>query len=327
MTKRLAGMWLFVFVLAASACSSAGSDTSQRQLSPSELLGLGDAGEGLSLAVEDDHRATQLAIQECMLTQGFDYEPELRPEVPAFTAWQNLSDVEYATQYGYGVLTSFAEVEIDRQLAPDPNWEALELASNAEFRAWTSAYIGTPIDADELATQLSQNATETDGGVRIDSFDIGLEPGGCVAEAHERSTLNATYQLLNELEDQLVDLESSITSTEEHSDLDASWADCMASKGFVVASTAAARQPFFTTYSELTQSIQYLLTPDGDTSLVYDEEVLAGGIADEIETAVAQAECEEPLAAERRALRQRLTAEYYDSHSTLFAELHSETDS
>lgn len=319
--KRLAGM-LLVVALAAAGCSSGGSDASQRQLSPSELLGLGQAGEGLSLAAEDDYWATQLAIQECMRTQGFDYEAVARPAVPAYSAWQNLSAVEYATHYGYGILTTFVEVEIDRRLIPDPNFAALDSASLAEIRTWIDAYIGTDIE-----TLLGQDLTEIDAAVQIDNLDAGFEPGGCVGEANKRSTLNATYELMNKLEDRLVDLESSITSTQEYQDLDESWAACMASKGFVARTTAAARQPFFTTFFELSTSIQESIGAGGGISLTYDEAILTEGIADEIETAVAEAECEEPLAAERQALRQGLAAEYYDVNPTLFAELLGATDS
>lgn len=303
-SRCVSAPWILLVVVLAlvAGCASEAASEVPNTDSPAELLGIADPSSGFRLQLDDSDVAQQ-TIRECMLEKGFDYVP-IEPPVPVFVR-SNLTGRDFAAEFGYGVLTAFESVEVESYNVESANDSALELMGSAEWFAWMEAFTGLSEDA----------ILETDA-LPVEGPPIGS--GGCIGAAAELPSKEALRnELLARYQNQLVELESAVAGDSRYIELTEQWASCMRSQGFVVAGPGDARSPFGVLYGDLLSTIE--VSPE--LGVTYGAEMLEKGIADEIRTATADWDCEEPLRAERMTIRDRITADYWQQNPQMLQDL------
>lgn len=298
---------LLVAVIALSSCTGEQArDDKPSAPAPTaaDLLGFASPYDTYRIQLADAAER-QLVVQECMAAQGFEYAP-IMPPVPSFYS-SNLSGLEFAELYGYGILTSFEDVEVAAYVNSNPNDSALALMANSEWWAWMEAFTG-----------LTEGVVESGEIETADGSLIG--DGGCIdLVVRDDSRESIRDQLTFTYEDKLIELEQSVQSDPEYSELIQQWAICMKSAGFSASGEGSARHTFRMLYAELADTV--VLDESGSVS--FDSEGLDAGIRDEIETAVQDWKCEDPIRARREAIRAERSQEFWQTNPRMLAELSS----
>lgn len=111
------------------------------------------ASEDSQRYYDDLNRKIEEAVATCMSEQGFDYTPSGVDASEVLALGADLSEQEYAAQYGYGIVAQVELVGVGTDA--DPNAEAVAAMSEAEQAAWNEALYGDLFSAtttEELAT-------------------------------------------------------------------------------------------------------------------------------------------------------------------------------
>ena len=152
--NKQAGVAAVLFVgLLSSSCSPNVTATPVEQgpttVSPlSEWMGplWNQSAEEEQYLRENRTRFEQNLIAECMLKQGFEYIPNLDATVyfdsPPESASARPDDIDWVTQYGYGIVSGIT-VGFDEFIPPpDPNTQLIESLSEHEREAFDIALNG-----------------------------------------------------------------------------------------------------------------------------------------------------------------------------------------
>lgn len=127
-------------------------------------------GEADPAAIARQNQAFGEALAVCMAEQGFDYQHRSADasDTPDGRGPFELSEEEFATEYGYGITTID---EDDRQGWQDPNEAMLEEMSVAERTAWNRARYGETMQLDDNGEVTGMPAPVS----RDDAIDRGCE--------------------------------------------------------------------------------------------------------------------------------------------------------
>jgi hypothetical protein len=223
---------------AMAACSGDGSATAMGPSTPSRLsdyLGVAyqvSADDALQ-AFDDQQRAAQDFIAQCMRDQGFDYTPI--PTVTAFTGGDfRPDDRDWVAQWGYGGIDHPKRAE---QLAAaaqgpsDPNNDYVASLSPAELQEYNRALFGT-------ATQPGTTTVSSDGSTVATGDDMTYrwEDAGCYGAAeHDADQKNPERRLATS--DDFKPLFDAIDRFNAApipgmADADAAWSSCMVGAGY-----------------------------------------------------------------------------------------------
>ncbi len=218
-------------------------------------------------------------IAGCMATHGFVYIPIATSQLlPQDTDRNELTEREWAQEYGYGIVSS-AEGFADGR--PDPNVKHMSAMTNAERVRYLEQLEGTTQAEGCQAISLGQATNATD---LITTFDALAR-----AQSDAMSEVMARPELVAPLAD---------------------WASCMRSKGYEVNEPgdperfieAAAREVTapVTAWLATLDQITYVETIEGGISNVagYPSDELAAVREIEIETAIADLDCYDQHVAE-----------------------------
>lgn len=180
-------------------------------------------------------REVERIVATCMAEQGFQYtQRDVSSGGISFalgsSAGEDLSEEEYAAQYGYGIFTTFDEVfeydGDDPDAFADPNDDLLSAMSEAERNAWTTALYGTQPEFDPETGQ----PIDPETGEPTDDFSIFLDSGGCVNEASE--AVFGSFEILFQLESEFDELDQRISADPRIVELTSKWSACMAEAGY-----------------------------------------------------------------------------------------------
>ena len=275
-----------VALLILAGCA-AGDEAPVPRLSPTTPL---DAVYA-ALGAWDEEAVAATAMQEeiasCMNEQGFEYIP-IQPATAGPDESADLSPVEYAQEFGYGLTTydelSGARGDVD-EAVEDPNAETLAVMTSAEREAWSIALHGDP----EPQTQVPMGEP------------IPEDLLGCEGRAMLTLPANAVFA---DPRWKAFDADMSLAWDAFHNDdrvaeLIASWASCLADAGHGPVSGLG--DP----HEVITQ--EWIALPTDDAGLP-----LLGPLAElrerEIATAVADATCRETVGYYTRS--KEILAEY-----------------
>lgn len=224
-----------------------------------EFMGWGGFGDDFD---EDDYieqeRQIERSVQECMQKQGFEYNPRDVSDDNFFGGgmWpgEDLSEEEYAAQYGFGMSTTFDDSffggfesdEMDEYV--DPNGELMEAMSDGERDAWQLALYGKQPDFDEETGMPIDPET---GEPSEDYFYGG--PSGCFGEAQE--AIYGSFDSMMALDDEFQELYDRIEADPRIAEISEKWASCMAEAGFTFTSTQDMYDSMSTDFNELQNEI------------------------------------------------------------------------
>lgn len=190
--------------------------------------------------VIEQQRLIQLATQQCMLLQGFEYVPEeVGDGLRFFLATQQTgsSPLEYAETQGFGISTRFdaiLEGEVDFAETATPNEDHLATLSEGEADAWQFALRGEPPTRNEQGQLIDPETGEVIQGARRGPT------GGCALEAQEE--VRGDFDQLAALADEFDELEERIAADPRIAEIALNWQDCMRAGGYDYQDESEARQ-------------------------------------------------------------------------------------
>lgn len=226
-----------------------------------ELLGWssgpGDFDEDQAI---EEQRQVEASIQLCMSEQGFEYTPrDVSNDMFFGGGWpgEDLSEEEFAAQYGFGFSTTFDEMfegPSEDELAamqenPDPNYERLQAMSEGERNAYNFALDGEQPEFDEATGMPIDPET---GEVADDSF-FGFEPGGCRGEAFDE--IYGRFNIYEDLADEFEAMYDRIQADPRIVELATKWSSCMAESGYSYETPEDMYDTFFADFEELQNEI------------------------------------------------------------------------
>lgn len=256
------------------------------------------------LTPEDQRRASveeALAVQEsvaaCMSEQGFTYipwEPLIDPLMRAAEESEaslraSLTDLEFAEQYGYGVLTNtWSEVA----LPTDPNLPAREAMSEQEMRAFDEALYGGAFSTgavDDLDAATPQ---------QIGCYAWSVHRFNAVTPRTEAVEAVWSSPEMTELRTAIERIPDDVARSSLTRELDEEWRACTESQGQGGHdSPLAARESIYAEHSRLSEEA-YAANPESS-------ELDPGDVAElrtiEIALATADVTCQEKVGYEARA--------------------------
>jgi len=179
---------------------------------------------------ENRTRFEQNLIAECMLKQGFEYIPNLNATVyfdnPSGSESARPDDIDWVTQYGYGIVSGIT-VGFDEFIPPpDPNAQLIESLSEPEKEAFYIALNG-PLEARFPPGPIELSGPE---------LRAARASQGCAGMAEIEAEDADPRELLNTdefwpLQNAIAELWQSIIDSPELAILDSEWSNCMASQG------------------------------------------------------------------------------------------------
>jgi len=265
-------------------------------------------------------------IRECMAAEGFEYVPYIPGAVDGGMLGADLSDEEFARQYGYGLSTSILEIQELYESAEDlydpsidPNYAITEAMDEGELEEYQLALYGDFPDVD-LDTMTDEE---------IDELIAGYQSTGCLDVAY--GELYGGQNLLTELGDELEELYARVETDLRIVAAEHDWVSCMAGRG-----RAFADQDEILEYL-LLRLDEVVVYPGGGTDAgsadpsgeggepatsdyvgpVYDEAEFQALMDEEIAIAVADWEC----ATELRTLYDEYEAEFVNANLERLQEL------
>lgn len=182
------------------------------------------AGDDADAEMKAQEQATQESIRDCMVEQGFEYVPFVPDWETGFVGgidYENLTQGEFAEQYGFGISTYDMEQGAEEDpYADDPNQAVREELSESARAAYEAALYGAPMEAPEGAE-----------GETFDMADVPDDQKGCEQKAYESQggEVNALYESLN---DGFTELEERATSDERMVAATADYTSCMQDAGY-----------------------------------------------------------------------------------------------
>lgn len=313
-TRRslIAPAFVAVAALTLVACSSTEPPVEEMPLA--NVYTALDAMAGQSLEETRAHYAAQNVEREnlvsrCMADLGFDYAPNPSSMVGQYFGFDHDSGeqqgtVAYAKTYGYDVFTGDANpitTLIKNGHFADPNAATVAAMSQAELEAWEAALYGVSAFA-ELDPQVDPETVE----------DPWLEIG-CAAWAQQEvdgETAQAELSALredprfSELFDALAGISQKVSKDPEVVATTLDWAGCMSNAGYDFATPMDAMFSIFDLQQQLWDT--HIDDPSYEGATESDLAPLA---AQEIETAVADATCQESEGLREATLVAQRTAE------------------
>lgn len=155
-----------------------------------------------------EYLKVEQAVGQCMAAEGFSYAPESGPVVGTFDPQDGMSDLEFASQHGFGISSSHLgdlDTTVTVEYDTDGHADAVA-ASPAEQEARFVALYGASY-----------------------SFGSDGSPGGCLGAALSESRLSAAeVKMLSELTSQL---DEYLRSDRDVLRIERTWASCMADTG------------------------------------------------------------------------------------------------
>jgi len=207
-------------VLALAGCAGPGGGGEQTAESATDIGPLGEFlgyGEDSQQDYADQSRRVEELVVACMAEQGFEYLPVEYPEFtedPAFAAREDLSPLEYASEYGYGFNTTQTTQEAEQEFT-DPNSELVEALAPAEQEAYYLALYGEQTEFDPEAEE------------EVVEYGFG---GGCQGEAAEEVYGGGGAQ--EELGPAYEQLYERIQADPRMVEANAAWSACMSEAGY-----------------------------------------------------------------------------------------------
>jgi hypothetical protein len=169
----------------------------------------------------------QESIRQCMVAEGFEYVP-VEPPADAFGVVDERTPEEWAAEQGFGITTwvgneeAFSGPETEWV---DPNQEIVDAMSESEREAYYAALYGS--EEEQQAGTTSEIDPET-GEEVFYSEGFGF---GCSGEAYEAEYGNQD-DLYTELGPELEAMNERIMADPRIVALDTEWSACMADKGY-----------------------------------------------------------------------------------------------
>ncbi|MEB4614165.1 hypothetical protein [Leucobacter sp. M11] len=232
MSHKFPGLAIVLIgALALVACSSDDSTEAAPKVGPLEeyLQPLGDTIDQDALQRAFNKQEDLVAV--CMTEQGFEYTPnagagmsisleedDAEQEGPA---WGSL---EFAKEFGYGIVSSPRTPDTENSTAPptDPNAEYLESLSENQREAFNLALNG-------------EDQMPEDGN--FDDWEYDLERAGCVGAAQLEVQQDPAFALFNSpemeaLQESQAQLYQDVESAPDTLAAVEDWSSCMADAGY-----------------------------------------------------------------------------------------------
>ncbi|MDH4118246.1 MAG: hypothetical protein OEW30_12735 [Acidimicrobiia bacterium] len=320
-----------VLALVMTACGGgAGTgESSEPDGTSATTVGAAESGE-LTLAdffggsddpaeAEARYREQEADIQErirvCMAEEGFDYIPV---EPPEGSFYVGESQEEYAAKRGFGITTwvgneeEFSGPEVEWT---DPNQETVDAMSESEQEAYYEALHGS----EEENRAREQTEIDPESGEEV-TYVEGFG-AGCYGEAQE-AVYGNQEDLWTELGPELEAMYERMQADPRIDELNKTWSECMAGKGYDYESQ---EKMYEAVYEDFQTRLDAIVGPNGgyvdpfegwteeeisaffeektedeinaffeqanNTEPDYDKEALAALQQEEIDLAVAAAEC------------------------------------
>jgi hypothetical protein len=301
-----------------------------------------DDQEAAEARYRDEEARVQEAVRVCMVAQGFEYIPVQPPE-GAFS-FAETSEEEYAAEFGFGISTWVGNE--DAFGGPDEEWEdpnqaVVEAMSEGEQEAYYEALYGTP-EEQEAEMTVEVDPETGDEIYMQDGFGVG-----CQGEAYEevygsQGDVNALWE---ELQPDMDAMYQRIQADPRIADLNGEWSGCMAGKGFDYESQDVMYQ---TVFEDFQARLDEIVGPDGgyvdpfdgwseeeieaffaektqeeidaffeeanNTPVDYDQTALAALQQEEIDLAVAAAQCSAGYYEQYQEVAGDYEAEFIASH-------------
>lgn len=277
--------------------------------------------EEMQAQSDAQNREVEELVASCMQDQGFDYIPNDTNSGTVFSG--DDLDVEWGTrefaeQYGYGISTDpwgYDDMPVDDGTEyVDPNAEYTAAMSESELTAYQEALWGPPQEYVE-----GEEPTEYD-----------WTTGGCYGAAqHEVYEMGgAETDEYSALEDEISSFWETVQADPRLTELNAAWASCMADAGFDgLTSVNDSTQPLYDEWSQLQgwedpdyqaqlEDWDWEANPDGPPQPEPDADAAAAFTKKEIETAVADFDCQKKVdyQAESQRIDHELQQQFVDQN-------------
>lgn len=298
------------FALILTGCSSGGDGGDGAPVTAEEYadtplqeymtkLSGGDTSEADWAAM---NRESEEVVAACMLEQGFEYEPVDNTGTSVEMPGDDLdyTSREYAETYGYGVATTFEESQASAEEQSDewvdPNQEYVDAMSETERTAYYEALYGVQ--------------TEYVEGEEPPPYD--WTTAGCQGKAQHEvyDEVNGAWEMpeFSDLQEQINTLYEQVQGDPVLTELQASWASCMADAGYEYESQMAV-------YDDLNERMNGVYEQMGDGSDV-DTALVDEIAAYEVKVATADFDCRKELGFERKQLEVQIKVEqaFVDEH-------------
>ncbi|GAA1784951.1 hypothetical protein [Leucobacter iarius] len=227
--------------LALAGCSGDGKKKNEPEEGPlaKYLSALYDESAWTEDRMEADHKKMEKVIAECMTKEGFEYKPAPYQGGTVFNPEDDegpqMGTMEFAKQYGYGIIDSPWQQSIDEQNQDqppaDPNQKYLESLSESEQMAYSETLYGPQPTAEEMA------AMEEGDGAEPVPYD--WKKAGCQGKAQHEVQGEQSYEAASKdpaYAELLKSVDEFWQKQYENNDaldaLDRKWADCMSKAGF-----------------------------------------------------------------------------------------------
>lgn len=278
--------------------------------------------EEMQAEADAQNRKVEELVASCMQDQGFDYIPNDTNGGTVYSSDDGL-DVEWGTRefaekYGYGISTDpwgSADLPVDDGTEyVDPNAEYTEAMSESELEAYNEALWGAPQDYVE--------------GEEPQEYD--WTTAGCYGAAQHEvyETDGAQTDEFSALEDEISSFWETVQADPAVADLHAAWGSCMADAGFDgMTNVNESTQPLYDEWNALQgwedpeyqaqlEDWDWEADPDGPPAPEADADAVAAFTTKEIETAVADFDCQEEVdfQAEYQRIDHELQQQFVDQH-------------
>lgn len=210
-------------------------------------------------SVIEEQQEIEQATRECMVQQGFEYEPS-RGAGAGFAAFfeategsSTLDAQTYASQEGFGISTIFDAIEIGVGTAitagvdEDANTELLAEMSEGERSAWFFALTGEQAEFNDEGLRI-----DPDSGEPVEGTGTGAVEGGCRFDA--QASVREDFIVLGDLAEELEELDDRVDADTRILEIRREWSACMSDGGFLYATEDEARDEIQTAF------IPYVLT-------------------------------------------------------------------
>lgn len=264
-TGPLAGIAAAALALTLTGCAGAAGGELTYEDSPlgqyfSSAYGGDLSQEEQQKMWEEQQRAQEELMAECMAEQGFEYKPNVQTGGMISSGddieWEP-EKKDWVEKYGYGIVNSpFTESMGDGSTEEeyvDPNQEYVESLSESEQTAYYETAYGVPPEEDELGDDAS--------------YEYNWEDAGCQGWAQHEQQGEDPWQSdeFADLRTKMQELWNSTQEAPEYKELNAAWASCMDEGG----------EPGFSAQADAQQSIS------DEQNALY--EAASGGEATEVD--------------------------------------------